>query len=155
MSCCGRKTRRSNILSIRIEPSVVARLDRLLELLGIEERSHVLRMLISTFTAALERIVEGTHPLELIKYAAGQAIDERRLNHMDIYAAIANAVMNTINELIELADNIITIKEEVEEIATSEHTMRVLNPLIGVDTPILLTNHNDYDDGGMGEAASV
>ena len=155
MSCCGRRTRRSNILSIRIEPSVVARLDMLLSKLGIEDRSHILRMLITTFTAALERLVDGTHPLELIKYAASQVLDERRLNHMDIYAAITNAVMNTINELVELADNIITIEEELEEIATSEHATRLLNPLVGLDTPILLSNNNDYDNDGLGEAASV
>ena len=111
-------------------------------------------MLISSFVAALERIVDGTHPLELIKYAAGQVLDERRLNHMDVYAAISNAIINTINEIVEVADNILTVKDELEEISTSEHTMRILSPTIGIDMPIIMQpNNNDYDNDGLGEAA--
>ena len=157
MSCCTRRknpfNRRSNILSIRIEPAILARLDMLLERLGIRDRSPVLRTLISAFTASLERIVNGEHPLDVVKYAASQAIDERGINHMEFYSAVAAAVMETINTIIELADNIITVKEELEEVATSEHIQRILSPLIGIDTPILLSNNNDYDNDGLGEAA--
>lgn len=149
--------RESKVVSFKLEPDILERFDAILEELGVDNRSVVLRLLVTMFTAMYERLRSGTPPLDLAKYAAADIAKQLNLHKKDAYGVFAATIAAVSLELFGIVagivDDFIAIKDELEKLVYEEEAEREAKTLLDYQAPILSYVDN-YDDGdGLGEAA--